>query len=68
MQLGMMDEEDHDKALETYIRLCVIGGTKSVLNIFKEAGLRSPFDPATMRDLMDYAARSLDVATMTEAA
>ena len=35
-----------DKALDTYIKLCVTGGTKSVLNIFKDAGLRSPFDPA----------------------
>ena len=35
---------------------------KSVLNIFKDAGLRSPFDPATMRDLMDYAANALGVA------
>jgi len=61
MQLGLMDIEDHEKALDTYIKLCTIGGTKSVLNIFREAGLRSPFDPATMRDLMDYAAKALDV-------
>ena len=61
MQLGLMDMEDHDKALDTYIKLCVTGGTKSVLNIFKDAGLRSPFDPATMRDLMDYAAKALGV-------
>jgi M3 family oligoendopeptidase len=64
MQLGMMDEENHEKALDTYIQLCVIGGTKSVLNIFKEAGLRSPFDPTTMRDLMDYASKSLGIEAM----
>ena len=59
MQLGMMNTEDHDKALDTYIKLCVKGGTKSVLTTFKEAGLRSPFDPSTMRDLMAFAAKTL---------
>ena len=67
MQLALMDTEDHDKALDTYIKLCVIGGTKSVLNIFKSAGLRSPFDPTTMRDLMEYAANVLGIEEMAEA-
>jgi M3 family oligoendopeptidase len=68
MQLGIMDEEDHDKALDTYIKLCVLGGTVGILNIFRSAGLRSPFDPTTMRDLMDYAARELGVEEMAEVA
>jgi oligoendopeptidase F len=67
MQLGLLDIEDHEKALDTYIKLCTIGGTKSVLNIFREAGLRSPFDPATMRDLMDFAAKALDVEETADA-
>lgn len=65
MQLGMMNAEDHDKALDTYIKLCVKGGTKSVLTTFKEAGLRSPFDPDTMKDLMAFAAKTLGVAQGT---
>ncbi|HEY3874028.1 MAG TPA: M3 family oligoendopeptidase [Candidatus Kapabacteria bacterium] len=70
MQLGMMDQQDHDKALDTYIKLCVLGGQVGILEIFKRAGLRSPFDPTTMRDLMDYAAKELGVETeaMAEAA
>jgi M3 family oligoendopeptidase len=68
MQIGMMDAEDHEKALETYIKLCEIGGTKSILNIFKAAGLRSPFDATTMRDLMNYAEKELGVEEMAEAA
>ncbi len=67
MQLGMMDEQDHEQALATYIKLCEIGGTKSILNIFKAGGLRSPFDPATMRDLMDWAAKEVGVGEMEEA-
>ncbi len=51
IQLGMMDEENHEKALDTYIKLCVLGGTKGILNIFRERGLMSPFDPNTMRAL-----------------
>jgi oligoendopeptidase F len=68
IQLGMMDEENHEKALDTYIKLCVLGGTESILNIFKSAGLMSPFDPNTMPHLMEYAARELGVEEMAEAA
>ncbi len=64
MQLGMMDEQDHEKALATYLKLCEIGGTKSILNIFRAAGLRSPFDPATMRDLMAWAERKMGIREM----
>jgi M3 family oligoendopeptidase len=68
IQLGMMDEENHEKALDTYIKLCVLGGTKGILDIFKSAGLMSPFDPNTMPHLMEYAARELGVEEMAEAA
>ena len=61
MQIALMDASDHDKALDTYIKLCAIGGTKSVLDIFKSAGLRSPFDPTLMSDLMAHAANVLGV-------
>ncbi len=68
MQLGMMDAEDHEKALDTYLKLCELGGTEGILNIFKSAGLMSPFDPATMSHLMDYAAHELGIEEMAEAA
>lgn len=61
MQLGLMDAEDHNKAMETYLELCRIGGTKSVLNIFETVGLRSPFDPTLMKDLMQHAATELGI-------
>ncbi|HVZ37810.1 MAG TPA: M3 family oligoendopeptidase [Candidatus Kapabacteria bacterium] len=61
MQLALIDAEDHAKALDIYLNLCRIGGTMSVLNIFKTAGLRSPFDPEVMRDLMAHAARELGI-------
>lgn len=59
MQLAMIDAQDHEKAVEIYLELCRIGGTRSVLEIFRDAGLRSPFDPDLMRDLMAHAEQEL---------
>ncbi|MDB5033516.1 MAG: Oligoendopeptidase [Chlorobi bacterium] len=67
MQLALIDAEDHDRAMEIYMNLCRIGGTMSVLDIFKAAGLRSPFDPDVMRDLMAHAAGELGVEEAMEA-
>jgi len=64
MQLALIDARDHDRAMESYIELCRIGGTRSVLDIFKTVGLRSPFDPELMRDLMQHAAGELGVQDM----
>jgi M3 family oligoendopeptidase len=61
MQIALMDAIDHDKTIETYIKLCRIGGTMSVLNIFKAVGMRSPFDESLMKELMDHATKLLDV-------
>jgi M3 family oligoendopeptidase len=67
MQFGLLAAEDLENALNTYIKICEIGGTKSVLDIFKSAGLRSPFEPSTMRDLMDHAAVVLGIEESVEA-
>lgn len=61
MQLGLMDAKDSEQAMHTYLDLCRMGGTKSVLDIFTSAGLRSPFDPELMHDLMVHAAGELGV-------
>jgi oligoendopeptidase F len=66
MQLALIDADDHERAMEIYMNLCRIGGTKSVLDIFKAAGLRSPFDPEVMRDLMTHAAGELGVEEAIE--
>jgi M3 family oligoendopeptidase len=57
MQLAAMDAKDPAAAMETYIELCRVGGTKGVLDIFKSAGLRSPFDAGVMADLAAHVAR-----------
>jgi M3 family oligoendopeptidase len=61
MQIALMDENDHAKTVEAYLELCRIGGTKSVLDIFKSVGMRSPFDETLMRDLMKHASKVLAV-------
>ncbi|MFT7667538.1 MAG: M3 family oligoendopeptidase [Planctomycetota bacterium] len=61
MQLGMLDQADHEGCLETYLELCRLGGTKSLLGLVRGAGLRSPFEPELMRDLMAHAEQQLGI-------
>lgn len=70
MQLALMDAKDHDKTIEAYLKLCRIGGTMSVLDIFKSVGMRSPFDESLMKDLTAHAAKVLEVpvAVMADSA
>ena len=67
MQLALLDAGDHNRAMDAYLTLCGIGGTKSVLAIFGAAGMRSPFEPELMRDLMAHAAKELGVASVVGA-
>lgn len=59
LQLAKMDADDHKKTLAIYFELCKLGGTKSILEAYKSAGLRSPFDPKLIGDLTSYAKRVL---------
>lgn len=61
MQLAIMAEQDHDRAMQTYLHLCRVGGTMGLLDIVSSAGLRSPFDPELMKELMEYAAAQVGV-------
>lgn len=55
MQLGALDRRDHALAMSTYMDLCRMGGSMSILGVVEKTGLRSPFDPGTMADLMEIA-------------
>lgn len=61
MQLTLIDAEDHDRAMAMYLELCHLGGTRSLLDIFKITGLRSPFEADLLRDLMTHAAEKLGI-------
>jgi oligoendopeptidase F len=62
MQLAAMDAKDPGAAMETYLALCRTGGTKGLLDIFKSAALRSPFDEGVLADLARHAARECALA------
>ncbi|MBG9390262.1 M3 family oligoendopeptidase [Caenimonas aquaedulcis] len=62
MQLALMDKTDPARTLETYLELCRIGGTQGVLDIFRSAGLRSPFDAGVMAELAAHAAKECGLA------
>ncbi len=55
MQFAMLDAEDHDRCLATYVELCRLGGTESFTGLLKSAGLRSPFERQLIEDLMELA-------------
>lgn len=61
MQLAMIDAVDHERAVEMYIHLCRMGGTKGLNDLVDDIGLRSPFDPSLVRDLVAHAATMLGV-------
>ncbi|MBL7715793.1 MAG: M3 family oligoendopeptidase [Bdellovibrionales bacterium] len=59
MQLAMLEERDATQALSSYLALCRLGGQKSVLDIFKSAGLESPFQESLVQKLADYAQNAI---------
>lgn len=59
MQLAVNATVDRAKALETYLDLCRLGGTGSMLELVDKAGLSSPFEPATLKRLMAHASEVL---------
>lgn len=61
MQFGLLDVQDHDACLETYLELCRLGGTQSLKGLLKSSGLRSPFEPKLIADLMQHARSKLDL-------
>lgn len=45
--------ENMEKAWESYVKLCKLGGSKSFLNLVREAGLKSPFEDGTVKEVVD---------------
>lgn len=61
LQLFQLDQTDHEKAMDAYLRLCRIGGSQTVLQIFKTGGLQSPFTPGLFKPLMETVAKELEL-------
>ena len=51
-QYWIKSQEDHAKALESYIKLCKLGGSKSFLGLVKAAELKNPFVNGTVKEIV----------------
>lgn len=45
--------EEDPEVWEDYLHLCSLGGTKSFLELVKEANLKSPFDDGVVKEVVD---------------
>ncbi|HEY9766845.1 MAG TPA: hypothetical protein V6C82_10780, partial [Chroococcales cyanobacterium] len=61
LQLFELNGHDHKKAMESYLKLCHIGGSQSLLSIFKSADLKSPFTQSLFKPLMATIAKELEI-------
>lgn len=61
LQLWLMAERDRQAAMETYLKLCHIGGSQSLLGIFASAKLVSPFDPEVFTPAVEAISRELEL-------
>lgn len=48
-QFFVLSRENHENALEKYINLCELGGSKSFVNLVESAGLNNPFKDGTVK-------------------
>lgn len=53
LQFWVLDEEDHEKAWEAYIRLIKDSGRYSFTEIIKRAGLSTPFEDGILKKISD---------------
>ncbi len=50
-QYWVMNQENHEKAWDSYFKLCKEGGSKSFLELLKVAGLQNPFVEGTVKEV-----------------
>lgn len=48
-QYWILNREDHEKAWNSYYKLCTLGGTKGFVSLIKESGLKNPFVDGTIK-------------------
>jgi len=52
--MWMQYKHDKEKALDNYCNALSLGGTKTLPELYKAAGLKFDFSPATIKTLMDF--------------
>jgi len=61
LQFLALSQTDRGAAMERYVALCRRGGEAPFQELVRGAGLRSPFDEGTLKDVVDHARRPLGV-------
>ena len=51
-QFFVMSQENHEKALEAYIKLCRLGGSKSFVDLVESSKLNNPFKAGTIKSVI----------------
>jgi len=51
-QFFVLSQKDHDQALDTYIKLCRLGGSKSFVDLVESTRLNNPFKAGTIESVI----------------
>ena len=66
LQIWAMIQEDVNAAWKTYLSYTKLGGSMVFTDLLKASGLRSPFDPESLRGITEIAKAYLDTFDMAE--
>ncbi|NQW30369.1 MAG: M3 family oligoendopeptidase [Ignavibacteria bacterium] len=55
LQYWNWSQEDRAEAFKSYLKICDVGGSVAFLDIVKVGGLKSPFTPGTLEDIVESA-------------
>jgi oligoendopeptidase F len=58
--MWMQYKQDKEKALDNYCNALSLGGTKTLPELYKAAGLKFDFSPTTIKTLMDFVKEELE--------
>lgn len=59
-QYWVMSRESQEKALESYLKLCKLGGSKSFVELIESAKLENPFEKGTVKKIAEPIKAYLD--------
>jgi M3 family oligoendopeptidase len=59
-QFFVLSQKDHDQALDTYIKLCRLGGSKSFVDLVESTRLHNPFKEGTIESVIQPIKAYLD--------
>jgi len=58
-------KENKQQALDNYVKALSLGGTRTLPELYKAAGIRFDFSPAYVKELADFVQKELDAITIS---